>query len=87
MKLGIREGAVSGGVFVAVLIGLTSVDPRVQDTISDLFGSGGVSPWGDRLGDVGGALWMALRHQSIDNAPLLVFASVGAVLTVFMLRS
>jgi hypothetical protein len=87
MKLGIREGAVSAGIFVAVLFGLTSVDPRVRDAISDLFGSGGVSPFGDRIGDVGSALWLALRHQSIDNAPLLVFATVGAVLTLFMLRS
>jgi len=30
---------------------------------------------------------MAARSQSMDNAPLLVFATVGAVLTVFMLRS
>ena len=87
MKLGIREGAVSGGVFVAVLMGLTTVDPRVRDAISDLFGTGAVSPWGDRVGDVGSALWIAVRHQSIENAPLLVFATVGAVLTLFMLRS
>jgi hypothetical protein len=86
-KFGMLEGAVSGGVFVAVLAGLTSVDPRVRDAMSDFYGSGSVSPFGDRLGDVAGALWMAVRHQSIDNAPLLVFATVGAVLTVFMLRS
>lgn len=86
-KIGMWEGAVSGGVFIAVLAVLTSVDPRVQDAISDLYGSGSVSPFGDRIGDVAGALWMAVRHQSIDNAPLLVFATVGAVLTVFMLRS
>ena len=48
---------------------------------------GGVSPWGDRIGDLGGALAMAVRHQSIENAPLLVFAAVGAVLFVFMVRT
>ena len=52
-----------------------------------LFGSGSLTPWGDRAGDLGSALWYAVRTQSIDNAPLLVFATVGTVLTIFMLRS
>jgi hypothetical protein len=88
-KLGVREGAVSAAVFGAVLFALISVDPRVREHVSDLFNSSGASvgPWGSRLGELGDALWTAARHQSIDNAPMLVFATVGAVLTVFMLRS
>jgi hypothetical protein len=30
---------------------------------------------------------MAVRHQSLENGPLLVFAAVGAVLFVFMVRT
>ena len=87
-RFGIREGAVSAAVFTAVLFALISIDPRVRDHVSDLLaGGGGASPWGARLGDLGDALWMAARHQSLENAPLLVFATVGAVLTVFMLRA
>ena len=86
-KLGLWDGAVSGGICVAVLIGLTFVDPRVHDALGDLFASGAISPFGDRLGDVANALWMAARQQSVDNAPLLVFTTVGSVLTLFMLRS
>ena len=86
-KLGMMDGAVSGGICVAVLLGLAFVDPRVHDAMSDLFSSGTVSPFGDRLGDVASALWTAARHQSIENAPLLVFTTVGSVLTLFMLRS
>jgi hypothetical protein len=86
-KLGLREGVISGAVFAAVLFALISVDPRVRDHISDLFGRGSVAPLSARAGDLGSALWSAARHQSIENAPLLVFATVGAVLTVFMLRS
>jgi len=78
---------VSGIVFAVVLFGLISVDPRVHDRMSDLFMTGGITPWGDRLGELGSALWIAARTQSIDNAPMLVFVTVGAVLTVFMLRS
>jgi hypothetical protein len=87
MKLGAREGVVSAIVFVVVLFALTMFDPRVRDTLSDLVASGNVSPFGDRLGDAGSAVWSAVRHQSIENSPMLIFATVGTVLTVFMLRS
>jgi hypothetical protein len=49
-------------------------------------GGDGLTPWGDRVSDLGTALMSAVRHQSIENAPLLVFAAVGAVLFVFMLK-
>ena len=83
MNRRLRQGLASAAVFVAML-----ADDRVQERFSELFVSGnGLSPWGDRVGDLGGALASALRHQSIENAPLLVFAAVGAVLFVFMVRT
>jgi len=82
-----RESALSAVVFVIVVFGLTMFDPRVRDTLSDLFASGNVSPFGDRLGDAGSAVWSAVRYQSIENSPMLIFTTVGTVLTVFMLRS
>ena len=85
-KLGVREGALSAAVFSGVMFALLSVDPRVRDHMADLF-RGGASPWGTRLGELGDALWTAARSQSIDNSPLVVFAAVGVVLTVIMLRS
>jgi hypothetical protein len=75
-RLGVREGATSAIVFGIVLFALVSFDGR-----------GSITPWGDRAGDLGSALWSAARTQSLENAPLLVFVTVGAVLTVFMLRS
>ena len=87
-KLGIRDGAISGIVFAVVLFGLVSVDPRVHDRVTDLLSSGGgLTPWGDRFGDLLNALWAAARTQSIDNAPVLVFVTVGTVLTLFMVKS
>jgi hypothetical protein len=88
MNRRIRQGIASVAVFVAILVALVSVDDRVQERFTDVFATGsGVSPWGDRLGDLGGALTSALKHQSIENGPLLVFAAVGAVLFVFMVRA
>lgn len=87
-KLGLKEGALSAGVFGGVMFALVSVDPRVHDRVSDLMGnSASLAPLGSRLGELSDALWVAARHQSIDNAPLVVFATVGVVLTIFMLRS
>src|SRR5258707_4760799 len=89
IRLGVREGAVSAAVFGGVLFALVSVDPRVHDHVADLFGGSGVSvgPLGGRLSELGSALWMAAPSPSMDNAPLLVFATVGPGLTVFMLGS
>ena len=87
-KMGIREGAVSAAVFSAVLFALVSVDPRVRDHVSDFVGNtASMAPLSARASELTNALWSAVRTQSIENAPLLVFATVGAVLTVFMLRS
>jgi hypothetical protein len=89
LKLGMRQGALSAAVFGGILFALVSMDPRVRDHVSDLVGngSGSIAPWGARAADLGGALWSAARYQSIENAPLLVFATVGTVLTLFMLKS
>ena len=86
-RLGIREGAISATVFAAVVFTLISVDPRVRDRMSELFASGSVTPWGDRAGDLLGAVVAAARYQSFDNAPVLLFIAVGIVLMVFLFRS
>jgi hypothetical protein len=86
-RLGIREGAISAVIFTAVMFALISVDPRVKDRMTDLFVSGGVTPWVDRIGELVNALWAAARTQSIDNAPVVVFVTVGTVLTLFMLKT
>lgn len=88
MKLGVREAVLSPAVFAAILLMLVSVDDRVRDRFANLFSGGdGVTSLGGRLADLGGALMSAIRYQSIENAPLLVFATVGAVLVIFMVKS
>lgn len=87
MKLGFRQGFASAAVFGAVVLMLISVDDRVRDRFSDLVGTGAVTPWGDRAGDLVGAVMSAIRYQSIENAPMLVFAAAGAILVAFMLRT
>ena len=77
----------SAGVFAMVLAVLVIFDERVRDRFSLLVSGGsGLTPWGDRLGDLGGALASAVRYQSIENAPLL-FTTVGAMLFLFMVKT
>ncbi len=87
MKVGVRESAVSFAVFVGLIVALTTVDPNLHQRMGDLVSGGGVSGLSGRASDVGGALWMALRTQSIENAPMVVFATVGVLLTLFMFKS
>ena len=87
IKLSLRQWMISTLVFGGVLIALTSVDARVRERVSDVVtGGDNLTPWGDRVSDLGSALALAVRHQSIENAPALIFVAVGAVLVVFMLK-
>lgn len=75
-------------VFCGVLLALVSVDARVRERVGDVVtGGDGITSWGDRVGDLVDALASAVRYQSIENAPLLVFATVGAVLFLFMVKA
>ncbi len=87
MKRGFRQAIVSVVVFGAVLAILVSIDERVRDRFNDLVAGGGLSSWGNRAADLGQAVVEALRSQSNENAPLVVFAAVGGVLLLFMWKS
>ena len=87
MTRGIKQGFISTAIFGVVLAALVSVDDRVRERFSNVGARVQLTPWGDRVGDLGDALMSALRHQSIENAPLLIFTAVGAVLVVFMVKS
>jgi hypothetical protein len=86
-KMGIREGLVSAIVFSVILFALVSFDPRVKEQVSSTLRSGSVHSWTHSAGEVGSTLWRAAQDKSLDGGPVLIFATVGAVLTVFMLRS
>jgi len=77
----------SAGVFIAILGVLVMVDDRVQERFRDLVSGGSISPYGNRISELGDALFTAVKFQSIENAPLLIFATVGAVLFLFMVKT
>jgi hypothetical protein len=90
MKLtsGLRQALLSAAVFCVVIVAVSSVDPRVREQMENLlYGGNGVSTWDNRASELGHAVVTAVRYQSIDNAPMMIFAAVGAVLFVFMVRT
>jgi hypothetical protein len=87
MKIGIKQSVLSATVFAGILLGLVSVDARVRERFTDLLYGGGGGAIDSRLAGFGGALIDAARYQSIENAPLVVFAAVSAVLVLFMWRT
>src|SRR3954470_19644414 len=74
MKPGLRDTLLSISVFVGVLLALSSFDDRVKQALPA--GPGDVSSIGSRVGDITGALWSAVQHQSIDHQPMVIFATV-----------
>jgi hypothetical protein len=90
MKRGTKETIGSLLCLAVILVVLVSVDPQVRMKASAMMDDpvgGAVTPFGDKVTDLGDALVDALKAQSIDNAPMLVFAVVGAVLFIFMLKT
>jgi hypothetical protein len=87
---GIGETLASIACLVAVLGLLVAMDARVHEHFSLLFTqvtSEGVGTWGNRAVAFGGAIFDAARDRSLEEAPMLVFAGVGIVLLLFMLRT
>ena len=71
-----------------LLAALVSVDDRVRDRFNALMaGDNSMSSWSSRASTLTDAVASAARHQSIENAPLLIFATAGAVLFLFMVRT
>jgi hypothetical protein len=87
---GIRETVLSIVCLTVLVSALVAVDGRVREHFSLLFtqvSNESVGTWGARVESFGAAIAQAARDQTVDQAPLLLFAGVGLVLLIFMLRT
>jgi hypothetical protein len=86
MKL--RQTVLSLMAFALILGGLAWLDTRVRDRLTGwIYGGDGISSWDNRAMDFGTWLLASARITGLESGPLLVFAVVGAVLFVFMVRT
>ena len=89
-RLRARDWVASAAGFAAVLGALVVLDPRVGHRLSVIVAG---SPGGqfrgatDQASALASALLDALKDQSIDHAPLLVFTAVAVLLVGFMVRT
>jgi hypothetical protein len=84
------DALISLGAVLLLLMMLVTVDPRVREQLSDVWGSSGtsaVSSVRHQVREVSSVVMSAAADHSIDNAPLMIFALAATVLVLFMLRT
>jgi hypothetical protein len=81
----------TGAGIGAIVVGLAVIDERVRAEIGGLISGRGapgqIVSAGERVQDLGLVALHAVRDQSIEHAPLTLFALVALVLFALMLRS
>jgi hypothetical protein len=83
------DSMISLGAVLVLLLTLVSVDPRLRDRVSGLWGapSSSFSSMSTQVRHVSTVAYSAARDQSVANAPLAIFSVVAVVLLLFMLRT
>ena len=84
------DAMISLCALLLLLIMLVSIDPRVREEMSGLWGGSGpsaVTSVRTHVTKASTVVLSAARDHSIDNAPLMIFALAATVLVLFMLRT
>lgn len=81
----------TAGGLCALVIGLAAIDARVRDQVARVFARQGptaemASIW-SQLEEMAVIVAHAMRDQSIENAPMVIFALAAMVLVLFMTRT
>lgn len=89
MRRGWRDTLMSAAGLVIVLVALVSFDSRVREQVQLRLSSPSamVSEANHGVKDLWSVVIEALREQSLDRAPLLIFVFIAGVLLLFMLRT
>ena len=91
MRRKTRSFVTSAAGIGAIVAGLLVIDPRVREQATALAGGYGAtsefSSVGERMQELGYVAMQAVRDQSIEHAPLTIFALAALVLFVLMLRT
>jgi hypothetical protein len=87
----LTDALLSIGALGVLLVTLISVDERVRQRVAGLLtstpDSSDLVDAGAQLHDISAVLLAAARDQSIEHAPLLVFAAAAIVLVLCMVRT
>jgi hypothetical protein len=90
-KRAIGEAIVSMGALCVLIALLATFDPRVREQIALRMSPGQpsvqVAQAGATVRSLSAVVVEAVRDQSIEHAPLVIFVLAGSVLLLFMLRT
>jgi len=85
------DALISVGALVALILTLAAFDGRVREQVALRIGPGRASAQvvdaGVVIRDLTGVVANAVRDQSIEHAPLVIFVLAATVLVLFMLRT
>ena len=91
MQRRFSEFLISAGALVALIVVLAAFDGRVREQIELRLAAGSAS---EQVADAGGVvrdlaavIFDAVRDQSIQHAPLVIFVLAATTLLEFMLRT
>ena len=70
-----------------LVFALVAIDPRVRDYVGTFIGGATPAAAGRGLQDVFSVIVMAVRDQSIDHAPMMIFVVAATVLFLGMVRT
>ena len=91
MRRATRSSVTSAAGIGTILVGLVVIDPRVREqAVALASGKGPTGEFvsvGERAQELGYVALQAVRDQSIEHAPLTLFALAALVLFVLMLRT
>ena len=89
MRRAWRDAVLSAVALVVILLVLVSFDNRVREQVELRLSSPSavVKDAGQGLQSMTSVVMDALREQSLDRAPLLIFVFCAGVLLLFMLRT
>ncbi len=90
MRRAFKEALISAGALAVLLLALIAVDDRVREQISLRVARPSpveLASAGERVRDLTAVIIEVARAQSVEHAPLLIFALSATVLVMFMLRT
>jgi len=74
-----------------LLVALVSIDDRVRERVYGLLttppSSAQIAGVGSDIENVSTLMYKAARDQSVEHAPMVIFAVAATVLVLFMLRT
>lgn len=91
MRRVISDALISIGAVLLLLVALVSIDDRVRERVEGLLttppSSSEIAGVGAEIENVTTLMYKAARDQSVEHAPMVIFAVAATVLVLFMLRT